>query len=258
MTPFQPSPIVTLSVQHKGRSIPIQTFRNEVFLVREIFEQHEYGILSHRSREGPRRVLDVGANVGLFAVYTKLKYPESLVHCYEPAPNALPLCAANTGAFAGVTIHPYGLFNRDQAATLHLHGHNTGQNSIRYHAGTGEAAPITLKDAGAEWDRLGWDAADLLKIDTEGCEVEILESLGPRLARIDYVLVEHHGDEDRRRIDALLADFELFADRLYAVGTGTAKYIHRCLVTGQDRKRHWPEELGEAQPPHPPDAAEPA
>jgi len=244
MTPFQPSPIVTLSVLYKGRPVPVQTFRNEVFLVQEIFEQHEYGILAPRGREGPRRVLDVGANVGLFAVYTKLKYPDSIVHCYEPAPGTLPLCEANTAAFAGVTIHPYGLFNRDRTATLHLHGHNTGRNSIHHLPGASGSTPITLRDAGAEWDRLGWDAADVLKIDTEGCEVEILESLGPRLALVDYVLVEHHFDADRRRIDALLGDFELFGSRLYAVGTGTAKYVHSRLVVDPLRVRHWPDELG--------------
>ena len=39
-------------------------------------------------------------------------------------------------------------------------------------------APITLKDAGVEWDRLGWDHADVLKIDTEGYELPTLEGLG--------------------------------------------------------------------------------
>lgn len=239
--------MITVSVLHKGRPIAIQTFEDEVYLVREIFEGHEYSILPHRSHAGPRRVLDVGANVGLFAVYTKLKYPDSIVHCYEPAPNVLPLCEANTRAFADVTIHPYGLFNRDQAATLHLHATNTGQSTVHRVPGAAHTAAITLRDAGKEWDRLGWDHADVLKIDTEGCEVEILEALGPRLALVDYVLLEHHSDQDRRQIDALLGDFELFASRLYAVGLGTAKYIHRRLMVGRPRIRvaaGWPDGSG--------------
>jgi FkbM family methyltransferase len=182
-------------------------------------------------------VLDVGANIGLFAVYTKLKHPDSILHCYEPAPNTLPLFEANTRAFSGITMHPYGLFNRDQDGTLYLHGANSGQSSIHRPPGLSEAASITLRDAGEEWDRLGWDHVDILKIDTEGCEVAILESLGPRLDRVDYVLLEHHGDDDRRRIDALLGDFELFGSKLYAVGTGTAKYIHRRLMIDQPRPR---------------------
>ena len=37
---------------------------------------------------GPRcTVIDVGANVGMFAEFIRLQYPESTLHCFEPVPS---------------------------------------------------------------------------------------------------------------------------------------------------------------------------
>lgn len=69
-----------------------------------------------------------------------------------------------------------------------------------------------------------------MKIDTEGCEVEILESLGPRLAMIDYVLVEYHNEADRRRIDQLLCDFHVYGSRAVRPRLGTVRYAHERLM----------------------------
>jgi hypothetical protein len=56
-----------------------------------------------------------------------------------------------------------------------------------------------------------------LKIDTEGEEVDILERLGS--FDYDVILLEYHSDANRRKIDALLADFFLVS--------GEVRHLHR-------------------------------
>jgi FkbM family methyltransferase len=54
-------------------------------------------------------------------------------------------------------------------------------------------------DAGRQYDALGLPHLDVLKIDTEGCELEILESMGKCLDMVDYVLLEYHSEGENNR-----------------------------------------------------------
>ena len=150
---------------------------------------------------------------------------------FEPNPVAQDLLAANVGHLNGMKLCNYGLYNRDMQTDLNLHRHNTGQNAIRFSGcHYDDRVTVDVKNAGTEFDRMGLDHLDVLKVDTEGCEVQILESLGSRLDRIDYVLLEYHTEQDRRAIDQLLAKFHLFGAHTLIPGIGTVKYMHPSLV----------------------------
>jgi FkbM family methyltransferase len=229
--PAAPSPVVRAEIRVKDQRHVVQIPEQETFRIKAIFEQNEYGIPAKRRGQGVFTVFDVGANVGLFALHVHTGHPDSRVYCFEPSPVAQDLLAANVGHLNGMNICNYGLYNRDMQTDLNLHSHNTGQNSIRFSGRHyDDRVTVDIKNAGTEFDRMGVDHLDVLKIDTEGCEVQILESLGPRLDRIDYVLLEYHTEQDRRTIDQLLAQFHLFGAHTVVPGVGTVKYMHPSLV----------------------------
>jgi FkbM family methyltransferase len=227
-----PSEIIEVHISYQGRQVRVQLPRNEAAVVREIFERQEYALPAWYSPAEPMQVWDVGANVGLFALYMKLKYPQSAIHCYEPAPATVALCRANTAGQPDVHVYPYGLYDQDQEAAMNLDTTATVLNSILPTWGNrGDSVTIQLKAAGAEFDRLGVAHLHVLKIDTEGCEIAILESLGAgRLNRVDCLLVEFHNEADRRQIDQLLPDFHLYGFHTFALGIGVARYVHRRLL----------------------------
>jgi hypothetical protein len=137
--------------------------------------------------------------------------------------------------FAGVQVHPFALGNREGLASLLLHGelsvcHSLVPDLVTAPAG---AVSVTVRDAGRVWDELGLTEVDILKLDAEGSEVAILESLGPRLSKVRFVLAEFHCRQDRRRIDALLAGFELFGMKFYSVDVGVVKYARADLLKGR-------------------------
>ncbi|HEX4612531.1 MAG TPA: FkbM family methyltransferase, partial [Urbifossiella sp.] len=89
----------------------------EEWLAREVFERGEYAGISTRLLRAPPVVLDVGANVGMFAVYAALAYhPAAVVHCFEPCPATLDLLRPNVASLPGVTVHPVGLGPADGEA----------------------------------------------------------------------------------------------------------------------------------------------
>ncbi|MET0380942.1 MAG: hypothetical protein ABWZ94_03470 [Methyloceanibacter sp.] len=69
--------------------------------------------------------------------------------------------------------------------------------------------------------------AHIVKIDTEGSEVDILERLGS--FDHDVILLEYHSEANRRKIDALLGDFFLVGGEVRHLHRGTLKYMHRRL-----------------------------
>lgn len=202
--------------------------RNELFRVENIFRHHEYAFPLNCCPHRPLRVMDIGANVGLFAIYVELIAPQSVIHCYEPVPASVSLLRNNTVRYPEIHIHPYGLAECNGTATIHLHPYNSGENSIRRSFGPEtRKASIQLKEAISAFRETGFERLDILKVDTEGCEVEILSNLGLHLSTIRIVLVEYHSESDRRRIDTLLPGHTLFGAKVSNVagGIGILKYI---------------------------------
>jgi FkbM family methyltransferase len=227
-----PSQIVQVSLRDKVTCYTVNIPKQELFRVNAIFNEHEYLVPRQKSHGGPLTVVDIGANVGLYAIYMKFFEPTSIIHCFEPASNTLKLLQMNLVSIPGINIYPYGLYNTDQEAIMNINRFNTGENSIKFNGENyTDSVRVPLKDAGTEFDKLELNHLDVLKIDTEGCEVEILESLGHRLCWIDNVLLEYHSEQERRQIDDLLGEFHVFGAKAGGLNRGIVKYINSRLLT---------------------------
>ena len=82
------------------------------------------------------------------------------------------------------------------------------------------------------FSQIGLTYIDILKIDTEGCEVEILESIQRYIPYIGILMIEYHSDGDRRKIDQLLPDHLMMNAMIGNIHLGTVHYINSRL-TGQ-------------------------
>src|SRR5262249_21565594 len=127
---------------------------------------------------GVRTVVDVGANVGAAAVWFSLAYPDATIHALEPAREPFALLARNTADRPRVTAHNLGLFSADRSAPLHHGALDTVTASVgRSHLTRAETETVQLRSV-ADWLReQAIDRVDVLKLDTEGCEVAILEGM---------------------------------------------------------------------------------
>lgn len=226
-----PSPLTqtVLKGKHNNRTVTMPS--DELFRVKNIFYDHEYSIQRQFLPSTPITVVDIGANVGLFAVYMHLTQSVDTIHCFEPSPASLELLMHNTAGLKNTYIHPYGLINRDGRAEMMIHPRNTGQNRIASASMKGvETIEVQIRDAGRALDQLGLGYFDVLKIDTEGCEIPILESLKTRLNYIGIILLEYHSEADRRHIDQLLSKFSLIGAKSETMNMGTLKYINQKLL----------------------------
>lgn len=157
---------------------------------------YEQGILNLLARAadlaGPQAVfLDVGANVGQHSLF--MSRHSARVHAFEPWPPARrrleSLMAAN--AVSSVRVHAFGLGDGDAELPFYAPaGPNLGTGSFQ--AGINDNLPsdsLLMRRGDAVVAELGLTRLDVIKIDTEGFEVRVLDGLRDSLARFQPVVV---------------------------------------------------------------------
>lgn len=86
-----------------GRTIHEINAYETRFLYNEIFVQNTYAQHGLIIREGDV-ILDVGANIGMFALYALLGSNPARLYCFEPAPNCLAALRANLADWADKVV----------------------------------------------------------------------------------------------------------------------------------------------------------
>lgn len=168
-------------------------------------------------------ILDIGANVGSFAVWALRRWPGCHIHCYEPLPDNFDLLKKNLTQVPreSVTLYDFAVGDPSRKR-LHLGLNNCGEASFY---DIGEQSPTFVEVETKAPSVL--PKAHIMKIDTEGAEIDILE----RLTSFDFdvILLEYHSEANRRKVDALLENFFLVGGEVRHLHRGTLKYMHRRL-----------------------------
>jgi FkbM family methyltransferase len=181
-------------------------------------------------------VLDVGANAGAASVLFARHYPAAAVHAFEPAAAAYELLCHNTAGCPGVVTHNFGLFDRTTDTDLWAGLVGPGQASIHRNEEVGDSSERVHLVAADEW----WASStlghiDILKVDTEGCELQILRSLADQVAGAKAVYLEFHDHDEWRAIDRLLAPTHGLAVARMMYYTGEILYLrHDILPRSKD------------------------
>lgn len=175
-------------------------------------------------------VIDAGANVGAFSLWAAGRWPGCTIHAYEPHPETFKTLCENI-KLSHEKIIPYNCgLGPKGFVPLYEGVNNSGEASIfpgnAVAKGTGRHVEII--------DPLLIPEAHILKMDTEGCEVDILEPLIKVGRKFAAVMFEWHTIEDRRILDTLLSDYVLIKSVVaWHPAIGTANYIHK------DFMKHW-------------------
>ena len=158
-----------------------------------------------------RRILDLGANVGISAAFFSALYPDAEIACVEPVADNLAVLRENVALnHLRATILPVAV------------GASEGHLDILLREDPRQNAPIggQFRDVSAEkivrvemkpveriLSELGWETVDLVKIDIEGGEKSVLGSHREWLSRVRSIVGEGHLGYPYT-VDDVLADLE--------------------------------------------------
>jgi FkbM family methyltransferase len=172
-------------------------------------------------------ILDIGANVGGFAVWALAKWPSATIHCYEPNPENFKYLEKNLKNIHDTKENQFNLNNSavgdPSRNKLYLGKHNCGECSL-YQVGEQKEEYINITTI----HPIDLPHADVLKIDTEGSELDILLGL-PRI-EYDAIALEYHSEKDRRIIDNILCDYTAVHGFIRTKDRGVISYIHNRLL----------------------------
>lgn len=141
-------------------------------------------------------IFDVGANVGQSAQEFSDRLQYTQIHCFEPFPSTFEELRSNTQKMVNVLLHPVALSSSSGHVSVNQSDcstnnsiNSTAENSTSPSQNTVKIETRTLTEVFTE---LGLNRISLLKIDTEGHDLEVLHGSEEILERqaIDVIHVE--------------------------------------------------------------------
>jgi FkbM family methyltransferase len=193
----------------RPRSSDIPTFA-------KIFVEREYDL--PQLPPEARTIVDLGANIGLAAVFFALRYPRARLLAVEPDPANFTLLEANTAAL-GSRVRPLrcAAWSHDGEVAMQAedeHGMALGEWGYRVgQAGARVERAVPAQRIDTMCGMAGFTEIDILKVDIEGAELDVFGTRAtPWLARTKFIVIETHdrfrpGATDTVRT-AVRADFE--------------------------------------------------
>jgi FkbM family methyltransferase len=171
--------------------------RNDVATLFAVFGRQEYGRLPDNAV-----VLDVGANIGAFALYAAQQGAQ--VYSFEPEPSNYRLLLRNVPA--SVKTFEVAVTSRVERRGLYMR--SSPSHSFHERRAAKGSVMVECVSLGTAIAQCELDEVDLLKLDVEGSEFEILYSAPDALSAVNEIRMEYHqfmGDTAPWRIEELRA-----------------------------------------------------
>lgn len=124
-------------------------------------------------------LFDVGANVGQTASEMLSRFNAPRVLSFEPSPKSF---TALSSACPQVTVEQLAFGDAPGILPLHTDSEWPVNDSLLQHAANGETIQVQVDTVDAYCERKGIERIDLLKIDTQGYDVRVLEGAAGMLA----------------------------------------------------------------------------
>jgi len=197
---------------------------------------HIYDILIEEKRNTDFIVFDVGANIGQSALhYNKiLKNPK--IYSFEPVKSTYDQLVSNTKELSNVACFNFALGSEEKLLEITL-SNESGYNSLKkevfskFESSVKELIQVKIIDCVAA--SLGIDKIDILKIDTEGFDLEVIKGsinlLKERKVKYIYCEVAFNGEVDKGDfylINKFLRTYDFWLCGFYDVSRWGANLTH--------------------------------
>ena len=203
----------------------------------EVINKDSYGLKALVEKDKDiKYIIDIGANVGAFSAFAQRLFPNAKIIACEPEPMMMSFVKENTDNkilyFEGAVVGDPSLkevkFNICKwQGNHHIDDVFNKEVYCKPEVGSEILSSITVPAATLNEIVINniFPKIDLLKIDTEGAEPQILESIRKEsLKKIRHILLEWHSQKDLARIKEVLKDTHncKFIDGYFKEADGTA------------------------------------
>jgi FkbM family methyltransferase len=186
---FHSPSLISIDNQRFSLSLPKESGVTELF--RDIILDDEYWLHSLPANQ-INTILDVGANIGLFSVAARIRFPRAHIHAYEPNQDVRKHLDPQSSTFGFSAIYEaIGKSNGRGTIIKNLECDTTAR------VNHDEAGKIKITSLSQAINRCEDKFVDLLKLDCEGYEHQLMEEKGP-WNNCKYLAMEYHLGPDMK------------------------------------------------------------
>jgi len=169
-------------VRFNGRTFLVADFKSFFWQYKQIYVDKCYQFKTVNKNQ---IILDCGANVGLSALFFSEYYPSAKIVAYEADANIFKYLSDNINGnkMQNVEAVQKAVWINNSGITFLMEGADGGAVSTE---GTAVES-VSLKDEMAKYTSIS-----LLKMDIEGAEVEVIQSVKNDLHKCENVFIEYH------------------------------------------------------------------
>ncbi|MEK7469465.1 MAG: FkbM family methyltransferase [Planctomycetota bacterium] len=168
----------------------------DIFILNEIHRGDPYW-MPQLCADPPRRIVDLGAHIGLATLWLKRRLPAAEIHAYEPCAESFHLLSLNTRFHPGIFLHQAAVGEKAGVSMLHVYEDSPASNSLVTDKPEARKRKVAcrvftldeiLETAGG--------AVDLVKFDVEGIETPAF-SRSRRIQQVPYIIGEMKASQTR-------------------------------------------------------------
>jgi FkbM family methyltransferase len=157
------------------------------WVYREVFEEEVYKLPFFYP---VKTVVDLGANIGLFSVYIKSKFPQSRVVAVEPDADNIALFRKNTQHLEGIELEEAGIWHSDTKLDINRECGHPCTFFMEENKLNGAINGVCMDTLVHKY---GLSRIDLLKVDIEGGERALFSRNNASwLKRVKIIQIEIH------------------------------------------------------------------
>ena len=146
-----------------------------------------------------KTVIDVGANIGQFAVDASELYPDAVIYSFEPLPGPYSQLLINTKSFS--KFNPYNIALSDHKGTTKMYSNDFSQSSSILemaeshkkafpHSKNATPVKVKVQTLDAIFNGVELDTDILLKIDVQGSEKQVLDGGTETIKKVKVIIIE--------------------------------------------------------------------
>ena len=163
----------------------------EMWIVKETCLDDTYACIGRVPPDGV--VVDIGAGVGDFAVWSARHLRARVVHAFEPHEGSFARLEAHLTLNQLTSVVPRRVAIGARTDSIQFVAAAEPSQSRSVPSGAREGEPCEAWSLADAFDRCGVEQCDLLKLDCEGAEFSILLDADPEvLARVRRIRLEYH------------------------------------------------------------------
>ncbi len=142
-------------------------------------------------------ILDIGGHIGLFSLYVSQKCNKGKIFCFEPVTTNYEILLENikSNKLSNIFPHNLAVARTTNHVVLNINKDESGHSMFRIGEKSIKVKSISLKDFIIK-NKI--DKCDLIKLDCEGAEYEIIDSIpNDYLSKIDKFIIEYHFENEK-------------------------------------------------------------